>query len=69
MRRTLTVGMILGGVILMLVGYLGAAPWGADNVANSDPAFVFAPAVFVLGVLVAFSAALVYELMPDRRKK
>ena len=69
MRRTLTVGMIVGGVLLMLIGYLGAAPWGADTVANSDPAFIFAPGVFVIGVIVAFSAALVYELLPDRREK
>lgn len=69
MRKTLTRGMIISGLILMIVGYLGSAPWGADSVTNSDPGFAFAPAVFVLGVLVAFSAALVYELLPDRREK
>ncbi len=69
MRRNVTAAMIAGGIVLMLVGYLGAAPWGADTVANSDPRFSFAPAVFVIGVIVALSAALVYELMPDRRNK
>jgi len=69
MRRTITLGMVVGGIVLMLIGYLGAAPWGADTVANSDPSFGFAPALFVLGVIVAFSAALVYELMPDRPER
>jgi hypothetical protein len=61
--------MIVIGLVLMVVGYFSAAPWGADTVANSDPRFPFSPTVFVLGVIVAFSAAIVYELMPDRRKK
>ena len=69
MRKTITLGMIAGGVVLMLIGYVGAAPWGADSVRNSDPGFAFAPAVFVLGVIVAFAAALVYELLPDRRDR
>lgn len=69
MRKTLTRGMIVGGLILMVVGYFGSAPWGADSVTNSDPGFAFAPAIFVLGVILAFSAALVYELLPDRRDK
>jgi len=69
MRRTITRGMIVGGLILMVVGYFGSAPWGADAVRNSDPGFAFAPAIFVLGVILAFSSALVYELMPDRRDK
>lgn len=69
MRKTITLGMVVGGIVLMLIGYLAAAPWGADTVANSNPSFGFAPALFVLGVIVAFAAALVYELMPDRPEK
>jgi hypothetical protein len=68
-RKTVTVAMIVGGVVLMFIGYLAAAPWGADAVRNSDPRFGFAPTLFVLGVVMAFSAALVYELLPDRHKK
>ena len=68
MRKTISLGMIFGGIGLMLLGYLGSAPWGAQSVAGSDPRFAFAPTVFVLGVVVAFSAALVYELMADRHK-
>lgn len=66
MRRTLTVAMIVVGVGLMLIGYAFAAPWGADSVSNSDPRLPFSPAIFVLGVVVVFSSALVYELIPNR---
>jgi prepilin signal peptidase PulO-like enzyme (type II secretory pathway) len=66
MRRTITVAMILIGAGLMLLGYLLSAPWGADSVANSDPRLPFAPAIFVLGVIVVFSSAIVYELIPNR---
>jgi hypothetical protein len=69
MRRTITLAMIVGGIALMLLGYLGSAPWGANSVTNSDPRFGFAPAIFVLGVIVAFSSALVYELMPNRHDR
>ena len=65
MRKIITLAMIVGGIALMVFGYLASAPWGADSVNNSDPSFGFAPAVFVLGVVLAFSSALVYELMPD----
>ena len=67
-RQAITAAMLLMSVILMLVGYLAAAPWGADAVRNSDPRFDFAPTLFVLGVVVAFAAALVYELLPDKKK-
>ncbi len=69
MRRALTVGLIALGFVLMIVGYFASAPWGAESVSNSDPGFAFAPAVFVLGVIVAFSSALVYELYDDRRER
>ena len=69
MRKSLTMGMVLVGLILLVVGYLGAAPWGADSVANSDPRFAFAPLVFVLGIVTIFSAAIVYEVLPDRHDR
>ena len=68
MRRTLTWTLIALGLALMTVGYLASAPWGADAVSDSNPRIDFAPALFVLGVIVAFSSALVYELLPSRRK-
>ena len=66
MRKTITWAMIIVGVALMLAGYFLAAPWGNDSVANSDPRLPFSPAIFVLGVVTVFSAAVVYELIPNR---
>lgn len=67
MRRALTIGMIVAGIALMAISYLGlTAPWGAERVANSNPRMPFAPLVFVLGVMLAFGSALVYEILPDR---
>ncbi len=69
MRRILTFTMIISGMLLMVLGYFGSAPWGAKDVASSDPRFAMAPTVFVIGVVVALSAALVYELLPDRHEE
>lgn len=70
MRRTITVLMILGGMVLMVVSFFFlAAPWGATAVENSNPRMQFAPALFVLGVLLVFLSAVVYELLPDRPKR
>ncbi len=67
MRKGLTIGMIVGGIALMVISYFGlTAPWGAESVANSEPRLQFAPLVFVLGVMMAFGSALVYEMLPDR---
>jgi len=67
MRKALTVGMIIAGVALMVLSYMSlAAPWGNSTVANSNPRLQFAPALFVLGVVLAFGSALVYEMLPDR---
>lgn len=69
MRRTITLLMVLGGLVLMVVSFFFlAAPWGATAVENSNPRVQFAPALFVLGVLLVFLSAVVYELIPDRRK-
>lgn len=70
MRRTITLLMIVGGMSLMVVSFFFlAAPWGATAVENSNPRIQFAPTLFVLGVLLVFVSAVVYELLPDRRKR
>lgn len=67
MRKALTIGMIVVGIALMVISYFGlTAPWGAGSVANSNPRMQFAPLVFVVGVMMAFGSALVYEMLPDR---
>jgi drug/metabolite transporter (DMT)-like permease len=70
MRKALTIAMIVVGIALMVVSYFGlAAPWGAESVANSQPRMQFGPLVFVIGVMLTFGSALVYEMLPDRDKE
>ena len=66
MRRVLTVLFVLFGLGLMTVSYFSSAPWGSNTVADSDPAFVGAPTLFVIGIISVLLAALVYELLPTR---
>ncbi len=67
MRKALTIGMIVVGIVLMIVSYFGlTAPWGAESVANSQPRMQFGALVFVIGVMLTFGSALLYEMLPDR---
>ncbi|MCL1595094.1 MAG: hypothetical protein M3132_12160 [Actinomycetia bacterium] len=66
MRRILTLLLIVVGLALMVIGYLSSAPWGATSVADSNPAFVGAPSLFLIGVVTLLLSALVYELLPSR---
>jgi hypothetical protein len=69
MRRAITALMVLGGIALMLLSYFGlSAPWGNTKVSDSNPRMEFAPVVFLLGIMSVFLAAVVYELLPDRRR-
>lgn len=68
MRRTITIGLIILGLALMVIGFLAAAPWGSSSVADSDPAMPGAPLLFMLGVVSTVAAAVVYELLPDRHQ-
>lgn len=66
-RKSITLIILLVGIVLAVVSYFFlSAPWGADNVANSNPRMQFGPALLVLGVIMAFGSAIVYELLPDR---
>ncbi len=70
MRRTITLLMILGGFALMVVSYFFlATPWGSSEVSDSNPRVSFAATLFVVGVVSVFLSAVVYELLPDRRKR
>lgn len=66
MRRTVTLLLVLVGLVLMVVGYFSSAPWGSSSVADSDPAFLGAPTLFILGIVVILAAAVFYELLPSR---
>ncbi|MEE8346117.1 MAG: hypothetical protein V3S20_02095 [Dehalococcoidia bacterium] len=65
-RNTLFVLIILGGFALAIVGFALSAPIGAtDGPSISNPRMDFAPLLFVLGIIMIFSSALVYELAGD----
>jgi len=66
MRRNVTLLLVLVGLVLMAVGYFSSAPWGSSSVADSDPAFLGAPTLFILGIVAILAAAIFYELLPTR---
>lgn len=68
-RGIVTWAMIVGGLALMVVSYFfWAAPWCADAVECSNPRLEWSPALFVLGVMVAFSSAVYYEVAKDEEE-
>jgi ABC-type antimicrobial peptide transport system permease subunit len=71
MRAFLTILMIVLGFALQGVSYFFlAAPLGIPtSPAFSEPRVPFAPLIFILGVMLVFLAAVVYELIPSRRAK
>lgn len=70
MRKVLTIAMIVGGVVLMIVSYFFlSTPWGTTAEKFSNPRTEYATTLFILGVLIAFLAPVVYELLPDRHEK
>lgn len=68
MRGMLAILMVIGGFLLQAVTYFFlAAPWGVPaSAAQSDPRLPFAPVLFILGILLVFLAAVVYELLPEQ---
>lgn len=66
-RGIIALTMIVVGLGLMVFAYLfGAAPWCVDEAACSNPRLEWSPAIFVLGVILAFSSALYYEVAKDK---
>ena len=69
MRKGMFLLTLLIGLALAVAGFMLAAPIGATSgPAISDPRLPFAPAMFVLGVVLAFGSAVVYELFPATSK-
>ncbi len=66
MRIFWTLGLVIAGFVLQLMSYFKwAAPLGVPvSPAYSNPVVPFAALIFVLGVMLVFIAALVYELIP-----
>jgi len=68
-RGFVTILIIAVGVSMMILAYFfGAAPWCADAVECSNPRLEWSPAIFVLGVIVAFSSAIYYEVAKDKKE-
>ncbi len=72
-RRGVIAGlMVLAGLLLMVVSYFRfAAPWGFPPSSDlySNPRVEWAAAWFVLGVMLAFLSAVVYEILPEGGRK
>lgn len=70
MRLILVWLMVLAGFALQALSYFyWAAPLGpATSEAYSNPRIPFAPLYFILGVVLVFLAAVVYELLPDKKQ-
>ncbi len=69
MRKMIAYLMIAAGFALMIAAYFFlAAPWGfpPSDVEFSDPRLPFAPGMFIIGFLVVFLAAVVYEILPEK---
>jgi hypothetical protein len=50
----------------MVVGFIFSARFGTKP--YLDPILPFSPVVFIVGVIVAFLSAVVYEIFPSKRK-
>jgi uncharacterized membrane protein len=69
MRGRVAVAMILVGLLLMVVSYFWwGAPWGTppSGPEYSNPQVPFSSVIFIVGVMLIFLAAVLYELLPDR---
>ncbi len=67
MRRTVTILMIGVGLTLTVVSYFfWATPWCATSVSCSNPRVPWTAALVVLGILIAFSAAIFYTVYKGR---
>lgn len=68
MRRVITVTWLVTGLFLMGAAYFGlAARIGIpQSPAYSNPRVPFAGLVFIVGVMMVFLSAVIYELLPDR---
>ncbi len=65
MRTVLTAATFLCGGALAVTGFLLSARLGTDP--WQDPLVPFSPVLFIAGLVMSFSAAVVYEILPDRR--
>lgn len=68
MRKNLFLLVLLGGLAFAVAGFMLSAPIGpTTSPVISNPTLPFAPALFVLGVVLVFVSVVVYELVPSKR--
>lgn len=66
MRKVMFLLTLLGGLALAIIGFMLSAPLGpTTSSVISDPKLPFAPTLFVVGIMLLFLSAVVYELFPD----
>ena len=70
MRTAIAILMVLGGFALQAVSYFFlAAPLGMPTSPEySNPRLPLSPLLFIIGVMLVFLAAVVYELLPEREQ-
>ncbi len=68
MRGAIAILMVVGGFALQAVSFFWlTAPLGIPtSPVYSNPRIPFAPTLFILGVMLVFLAAVVYEILPER---
>ena len=68
MRTATTIIMVIVGFVLQIASYFSfSAPLGrSTSEFFSNPRVPFAPLIFIVGIMLVFLAAVVYELLPDR---
>jgi hypothetical protein len=71
MRRIIVFTWLATGFFLQAAVYLRlAARLGIpQSPAYSNPRVPFAPALFIVGVIMVFLAPVIYELLPDRDRE
>ena len=70
MRKNMFILTLLVGLALAVIGFLMSAPVGPTlSPVVSNPRLPFAPTLFILGIVVVFASAVVYELVPDKKEK
>ncbi len=68
-RVAAAVSLVVTGVAMMIFSYfVMGAPWGEPSGVTGDPRIPGAAGVFILGVILVFVSAVVYELIPDREQ-
>ena len=70
MRKTMFWLVLMMGLALTVVGFLLAAPIGPTiSPVISEPKLPFAPTLFLLGIMLLFGSAVVYELFPGSSRR